>query len=60
MKAHSKVPLVTKLTQADSLSDTGSRMLTQDIFASNLYEAIITNKFKLPFVNEYEQSIVIL
>lgn len=60
LKAHTKVPLVTKLTQADSLSDTGSRMLTQDIFASNLYEAIITNKFKLPFINEYEQSIVIL
>lgn len=60
MKAHSGVPLVTKLSQADSLSDTGSRMLMQDIFASNLYEAIITNKFKLPFVNEYEQSIVIL
>lgn len=60
MKAHSRVPLVTKLAQADSLSGTGSRMLEQDIFASNLYEAIITNKFKLPFVNEYEQSIVIL
>ena len=59
LKAHSSVPLITKLAQADNaLNDTGSRMLAQDIFASNLYESIITNKFKLPFVNEYQQSIL--
>lgn len=60
LKKHSAVPLITKLTQTDALSDTGARMLEQDIFASNLYEAVITNKFKLPFVNEYQQPIAVI
>lgn len=58
LKKNSQVPLITKLTQIENLSNTGLAMLEQDIFASNLYESIITNKFKMPFVNEYQQQIV--
>ncbi len=57
-KKNSSVPLVTKLTQTDSLSEIGLNMLSQDIYASDLYESVITNKFKLPFINEFSKSLV--
>lgn len=57
-KKHSSVPLITKLTQTDALSDVGINMLKHDIFASDLYESVITNKFKMPFINEFTQSLV--
>ncbi|MDY2614824.1 MAG: nucleotidyltransferase [Lachnospiraceae bacterium] len=58
LKQHSKVPLITKLTQTSELNNTGLQMLEQDIFASNLYESVITNKFKMPFINEYQHQII--
>ena len=60
MKEHSEIPLITKLTQTESLNETGLKMLEQDIFSSNLYESIITEKFKLPFTNEYQQSLAMI
>ena len=60
MKEHSSIPLVTKLTQTGVLNETALKMLNSDIFASNLYEAIITEKFKTPFINEYQQQLVML
>ncbi len=58
IKKHSDVPLITKLTQIDGLTPPGLAMLKQDVFASNLYESVITNKFKMPFVNEYQHQIL--
>lgn len=58
IKKHSDVPLITKLTQIDGLTPPGLTMLKQDVFASNLYESVITNKFKMPFVNEYQHQIL--
>lgn len=58
LKEHSAVPLITKLTQEEELNAAGITMLHNDIFASDLYESIITDKFKLPFINEYEQQIL--
>lgn len=60
LKEHSVIPLVTKLTQTDALSDTGRIMLEGDIFAANLYEAVIAHKFKLPFINEYQNQLVLI
>ena len=57
-KKSSSVQLITKLTQTEGLSDVGLNMLKQDIFASDLYESIITNKFKTLFINEHIQSLV--
>lgn len=57
-KKSSSVSLITKLTQTEGLSDVGLNMLKQDIFASDLYESVMTNKFKTPFINEYTQSLV--
>lgn len=58
LKGTSKVPLLTKLTQTEGLSEAGCQMLHQDIFASDLYESVITDKFDTPFINEYQQQIV--
>ena len=58
LKRSSQVPLVTKLTRTEKLSSTGLSMLKTDIFASNLYESIITNKYKMPFINEYHHQIL--
>lgn len=58
IKQNSRIPLLSKLTNTDDLSESGRSMLAKDIFASDLYESIITNKFKTAFINEYEQSIV--
>lgn len=58
IKRTSSVPLLTKLTQTEALSETGLRMLKQDIFAADLYESVVTNKFKMPFLSEYQQQII--
>ena len=58
LKGTSKIPLLTKLTQTEDLSEAGCQMLHQDIFASDLYESVITDKFETPFINEYRQQIV--
>lgn len=54
IKETSSIPLISKLTNVDY------PMLEQDIYASNLYESVITDKFKTPFINEYEHSIVLI
>ncbi len=53
IKEHSKIPLITKLTQVETL-------LSEDILASNVYETIVTNKYNYPFIHEYEKSIIII
>lgn len=52
------LPLLTKLYKQDKLSDAGQRMLNQDILASNLYNSVITEKFRTPFKNEYNHGIL--
>lgn len=59
LKKQSAVPLVTKLTQTELLSGAGRKMLSRDISSSNLYESVITDKFKTPFINEYRQQLII-
>lgn len=58
IKRSSKVPIITRPAHTAALSDTGLSMLKQDIFASNLYESVVTDKFKTPFISEYEQQII--
>lgn len=52
IKANASILLLTKLTNEDT------PMLLQDIYASNLYESVITDKFKTDFINEFEHPIV--
>lgn len=58
LKAHSQIPLVTKLTASESLNKYMQDMLNQDIFASDLYENVISDKFQRKFKNELQQQIV--
>ena len=58
IKKCADVPLLTKLTAKDTLSLPGQKMLDADLFAADLYESVITEKFNTPFQNEYEQQIV--
>lgn len=58
LKQTSRIPLITKLAQTDSLSETGLSMLRTDIQAANLYESVLTDKFNIPFFNEYRQQII--
>lgn len=54
----SRIPLLTKLYAADFLNETGQKMLTQDILASNLYTSVITDKYKTAYENEYYQPLL--
>lgn len=58
IKQHSSIPLITKLGQMESSEDIIMKMFETDIFASDLYESVVTDKFNTPFINEFEQSIV--
>lgn len=58
MKRTSCIPLVTKLSQAGNLTEAGRALLSQDIAASNLYESVITDKFKTPYLSDYQHQIV--
>lgn len=60
MKDNSSIPLITKLGTAPELVESGTKMLMQDIFASDLYESVIANKYHNSFINEYQKQLVIL
>lgn len=58
LKAYSKLSLITKLTTVNNLTDIAQKMLNADIYASNLYESVVTDKFRTPFINELQHSIL--
>ena len=57
MKNSSSISLISKLGKTDALSYLARNMLEIDLFASNLYESVVTEKFKTPFINELQQKI---
>ena len=60
IKKHSAIALLSKLTTADTLSESAKKMLENDIYSSNLYESVITDKFKTVFKNEYSQQLILI
>ena len=54
----SSIPLLTRLSEGESLPELGNRMLYHDILASNLYTSVVTDKFRTAFENEYKQPLV--
>lgn len=59
MKRKSRVPLVTKISRADKALDAyGQRMLRKEIFASNLYESVLVEKYDAEYQNEYRKQII--
>jgi len=57
-KKSASVPVITKLSQTEGISELGLKMLEHDIFASDLYESVITDKYQTTFINEHSQSLV--
>lgn len=52
------VPLITKMADADRQLDTcGKKMLSQEVFASNLYRKMQEEKFQTSLPNEYTERI---
>ncbi|MCI6060434.1 MAG: nucleotidyltransferase [Dorea sp.] len=58
MKTHTSIPLLTRLAQSQELDDCALHMLKQDIFASDLYESVRTDRYQIPFCSEYQQQIL--
>lgn len=58
IKKYSSIPLLTKLTTTKELSKQANDLLTKDIYVSNLYEAVLADKFHLKPINEYEHPVV--
>ena len=52
IKKHSQIPLITKLANFEH------PILERDIYASHIYQSVVTDKFKTPFQNEYEHPVV--
>ena len=60
IKKTSSLPLISKLSSSDNFAEHAKRMLGIDVFASNLFESVVTEKFKTPFINELQQAIKII
>lgn len=58
LKKSSSIPLITQLSKDEILSDLTRNMLKIDVFASDLYESVVTDKYKTPFINELKHSII--
>ncbi|HIW20956.1 MAG TPA: nucleotidyltransferase [Candidatus Dorea intestinavium] len=46
-KKNSSIPIITKLSKDSPLAE---------IYASNLYQSVVTNKYQTPFLNEHQKS----
>ena len=57
LKQTSVIPLITSTARA-VLADTARQMLELDIYASDLYESVITDLYGTPFHNELTKQIV--
>ncbi|RDU22899.1 nucleotidyltransferase [Anaerosacchariphilus polymeriproducens] len=58
IKENSSTPMITKLSsQTDALSELGKKMIQQDIFASQIYQGIVSSKFKTQPYNEYKTEL---
>lgn len=52
------LPILTQLTRTEELSSRGKKMLKKDIFSSNLYNSVITDKYQTAFLNEYNRRVI--
>ncbi len=60
IKKNSSLPLITKIAAQSNLDSEGLQMLDQDIYAANLYESIITNRYNTHFIHECEHSLIMV
>ncbi|MDF2944477.1 MAG: hypothetical protein K0S01_3335 [Herbinix sp.] len=56
-----KTPIITKVSKAGSQLDVlGKRMLSEDLFATHIYNQAIYEKYKTIIANEYKHGIILL
>lgn len=62
IKADSSIPLISKMADASNLiaSETGRKMLAQEIQADDIYRMAVQQKFHEHLPNEYQRQIVIV
>ena len=62
IKADSSIPLISKMADASDLiaSESGRKMLAQEIQADDIYRMAIQQKFHAHLPNEYQRQIVII
>lgn len=58
IKQEASIPLLSKLTNVEYLSESAKQMLRQDILAADFYESIVTEKFQTPFQSEYCHPVI--
>ena len=55
IRRQAKIPLITQVKRKiEGLSKDGAALLQQDVFASHLYQALLSSKYHLPAKNEYQ------
>lgn len=60
IKEKSRIPLITKLADAEKiLSPEEMSFLQNDLFASHVYQSVVTNRFRRHSYTEYQQKLVI-
>ena len=61
IKKHSRIPLITKLADAQKLLDSeGNQILSETVFSSNLYEKLLCLKTGRKFCHESQKQLIIL
>ena len=56
-----QIPIITKVGDASkTLSQTGLKMLQEDIFAANLYNQVIYHKYNTLIKDEYTHGIILI
>ena len=58
IKQEASIPLLSKLTNVENLSESAKQMLRLDILAADFYESIVTEKFRTPFQSEYCHPVI--
>ena len=54
----SSLPMISSAFQDEEISELGKRMLYHNTLATNLYNSVVTDKFKTAFENEYSLGVL--
>ena len=58
LKENCTLPIISKLADAKKqLSDQAFNLLKEDVFASNLYDTVLSHKFDSDFISDYQKQI---
>ena len=61
IKQHSRIPLITKLADAQNLLDSeGNQILSETVFSSNLYEKLLCLKTGRKFCHQSQKQLIII